>query len=119
MSEDLEVFIDKHKLLCEWDEFADKIPVIHIDYIRKFFSAWMTGHVRVPVELIENTLAAVREELNKAHNEAYPVCCGMAGPECCGSPEPEWPPHAMAIMDALGPIEKELSVMLNASKESV
>lgn len=80
---------------------------------------WMTGHVRVPVELIENTLAAVREELNKAHNEAYPVCCGMAGPECCGSPEPEWPPHAMAIMDALGPIEKELSVMLNASKESV
>lgn len=78
--------------------------------------AWMTGHVRVPVELIENTLESVREELNKAHNEAYPVCCGQAGQECCGNPEPEWPPHAMATMEVLGPIEKELSFMLNASK---
>lgn len=108
--QDVEEFIEHH---AETDpdggEWSD---VIYADDLR----AWMTGHARVPVELLEQILADVRDKLQEANNEAYPVCCGRSGSECCGSPEPEWPAHAMKIMDTLGPVERNLSALLNASK---
>lgn len=114
MNKDMEEFIERNTdmVLVNRRGGEDPTYVIYPDDLR----AWMQGHVRVPVETIQNMLKSIRDELDKSYSEAEPVCCGSSGHECCGSPEPEWPPHAMAIMDALGPIEKELSVMLNASK---
>ena len=108
---DIEGFIiDKSDVLFGND--GSEHEIIYADDLRNR----MAGHVRVPVKVIERALAAVRDELNMAYNDAYPVCCGRAGEECCGSPEPEWTKQAMATMDNLGPIEKELAGLLNASK---
>lgn len=56
----------------------------------------------------DKTLDAIQDALQDAYNNAGLVCCGRGGEECCGCPEPEWDATDQAIMDTLGPIEKQL-----------
>lgn len=79
--------------------------------------AWMAGHVRVPVDVLETILEVVRGKLNEAYQNAMPVCCGQPGQECCGNPVAEWNPSDIELMDSLGPVEKTISAMITASKE--
>lgn len=51
---------------------------------------------------------ALQDALQDAYSNAGLVCCGRGGEECCGCPEPEWDATDQAIMDTLGPIEKQL-----------
>lgn len=116
MSKDLEEFIAEHAREVSYGRDSVMRDVRGNTVSVYDLRAWMAGHVRVPMELLEQTLADVRDKLQQAKNEAYPVCCGRPGSECCGDPEPEWPVHAMKIMDTLGPVERKLLALLNASK---
>lgn len=77
---------------------------------------FLAGKVLVPVEVIDKALTAIRNELESAYEQAFPVCCGRSGEECCGSPAPDWPEQAKATMENLGQVEKELANALTASK---
>ena len=112
--QDVEEFIASY-----YDEIADMdsdtgvSTVIYPEDLR----AWMAGHVRVPVDVLETILEVVRGKLNEAYQNAMPVCCGQPGQECCGNPVAEWNPSDIELMDSLGPVEKTISAMLTASKD--
>ena len=89
------------------------IDVVPIDAL----TAWMAGHVRVPVDVLEAIVEVVRGMLHTAYQNAMPVCCGKPGQQCCGNPDPEWNAADMEVMDSLGPVEKRISAMLAAARE--
>jgi len=107
--QDVEGFI----AFCEFDKEDVCSGCIPSSRLR----AWMAGHARVPVDVLETILEVVRGKLNEAYQNAMPVCCKKSGQECCGNPVAEWNPSDMELMDSLGPVEKTISAMLTASKE--
>lgn len=109
--QDVEEFISARTLKIE--PFQEPVFVCTPDVFR----AWMAGHARVPVDVLETILEVVRGKLNEAYQNAMPVCCKKAGQECCGNPVAEWNPSDIELMDSLGPVEKTISAMLTASKE--
>lgn len=103
----------------EWiaeNEFRDSwgVNAIYTSDLRAF----LAGKVLVEIGVIERALTAIRNELESAYQQGFPVCCGRSGQECCGSPDPDWPEEAKATMENLGSVERELAAILTTSKEN-
>lgn len=64
-------------------------------------------------------LEAIQCTIQDAYNNAYMACCGGGGQECCGCPEPAWDAADQAIMDTLGPIEKQLREAIKPQPQAV
>ena len=74
----------------------------------------MTRTAIVPVEMLGESLLAVRAVMHDAHHRGYQACCGNRHGECCGNFVIEWHPDDTAVMDGLHPAEQKLTAMVNA-----
>jgi hypothetical protein len=73
---------------------------------------------RVIDDRLELLLHSVQDALCGAYQNAGLACCGKSMTDCCGSPVTEWSEADQKIMDALSPIQRELSALLSAGKEN-
>jgi hypothetical protein len=73
---------------------------------------------RVIDDRLELLLHSVQDALCGAYQNAGLACCGKSMTDCCGSPVTEWSEADQKIMDALSPIQRELSALLSAGKET-
>ena len=88
------------------------------DDIELAWQAWQASlqHSKpVPDERLGAMLESVQDALHDAYQNAGLVCCGKSMMQCCGSPVADWSESDQKIMNVLGPIQQQLSVMLSAS----
>lgn len=65
--------------------------------------------------VVEQALEALETVLSDAYHRRFPECCGRPGSECCGNPNEAWAPEDNKIMDALSPVQRQLSDALRAA----
>jgi hypothetical protein len=91
------------------------------------WESWQAAHARyagapaqpkVSDERLAALLEIVQDALQDAYQNAGLVCCGKSRMDCCGSPVADWSDADQKIMDALAPIQRELSAMLSAQENS-
>ena len=63
----------------------------------------------------QQALEALETVLSDAYHRRFPECCGRPGSECCGNPNEAWAPEDNKIMDALSPVQRQLSDALRAA----